>query len=340
MGDNITQGRRQFVKATVATGVGGITGITGCLGATEDEISSITGTPLTRGPDDIFGQAFREAGEMFEEETDGEVEVEIVTLETEEEAIDATADGSIDLYHTSMGALTVAFAPELDFLETPFVTRDYDHFLSLTEEWVHDGPLNESMIEEGNQRVLDSTFRGQRGTITQEPVSHVDDVQGMQMRVPQFDDWVQIWDAVGVNPTPVDAAEVYQALETGVVESMEAPVAQYVSQSTYEVATYFTQTDHLPQTFNYVINNDTWESMSDGQQELFTEILRDRAQWATDQVDENTEELFDMLIDEHDVTLISSDEVDRDSFVESAESRIEELFDEEWESTFDEVLDT
>lgn len=341
-----TRSRRKYL-GTVATAAG--IGLAGCMGgggggsggggggSSGQQSHTLQGSKLDRSDDDLFGQAFLDFSQQLQEKTNNRITINEAVLESEEEAIDAVSGGSIDFYMTSMGSLTTAFGPEYGFLESPFLSEGYGHYLAMLNEYVIGGPFNDKMINDGNQRLLASMYRGLRGTITQKPVHSVADVQNVDMRLPQFENWVQIWGAVGVNPTPVDSSEVYQSLQTGVVNAVEAPIQQFVDDSYYEVTSHFAKTQHLPQTFNWMINEDAWQSFSNEDKQIFRDTLHTVSEQTTNQVAETETQLFQQMQQEHNITVIPPEQVDRQSFIDAATPRIEQYFENTWEASFDEV---
>jgi hypothetical protein len=77
------------------------------------------------------------------------------------------------------------------------------------------------------------------------PVQTAADVQGIKLRVPEIPVYVEMARALGTNPTPIPAGEIYTALQTGVVDGMEAPADFVESAKLFEVARHVTRTYHI-----------------------------------------------------------------------------------------------
>lgn len=335
--------RRQFLKAAAAAGT---VSFAGCLGGGSDgdgggeESRTLTVAPSDFSRDHTQSQIIEQWNENLDEETDGRISVEYTSIGGEAEGIDATSSGSIDAHAASLTLLTQTFAPEYGFLEAPMVAQSWDHFQAMADEWIYgDGGFNEILASEGNQRVIGSSYRGFRGTTSNMPVRSPSDIEGTKMRLPEFETWVQTWEAIGVNATPVPSNELYQALETGVVNASEGPIQQFVDYSLYEVQTHFSRTDHLLSTFNWMINEEVWQSFSSDDQTLLRETLSDAIEWANEQTRSETDDLIQMVQEEHDITVIPQDEIDQEAFASTVEQQVRQFFEERWEPSYEEVMD-
>jgi TRAP-type C4-dicarboxylate transport system substrate-binding protein len=71
------------------------------------------------------------------------------------------------------------------------------------------------------------------------------DARGIKLRVPEIQTWIEMARALGANPTPIPAAEVYTALQTGVVDAIEVPADFITTQKIFEVSRHATRTHHI-----------------------------------------------------------------------------------------------
>jgi TRAP-type C4-dicarboxylate transport system substrate-binding protein len=77
------------------------------------------------------------------------------------------------------------------------------------------------------------------------PMNSADDVRGIKLRVPEIPTWVEMARALGTNPSPIPAGEMYTALQTGVVDAVELPPDYIVTAKLFEVANNATRTHHI-----------------------------------------------------------------------------------------------
>lgn len=331
------EGRRSILKKLGGTAALGISTLAGCVGDGTSESNTFQ-IAATFGQEHMQVKLLERWGENLSERTDGSLSLEYVSLGGEGDHINATASGSITGHGAAMTALTQSYGTEYGFLEAPFVVEDWDHFQALMDEYVYgEGGLNDKLIANVNQRILGAAFRGFRGTTANEEVRTPSDVEGVKIRLPEFKTWVDSWKRIGVQATPVPYDELYQSLQTGVVAASEGPIAQFADSSLYEVQSYFSQTDHLLQTQNWVINEETWQGLDKSEQEAMQTALDEAIEWGNEQTRTRADELFQMVQDEHDVAVISSSDVDRDAFRSVAEPQLEKFFNDRWRPSQEDV---
>jgi TRAP-type C4-dicarboxylate transport system substrate-binding protein len=71
------------------------------------------------------------------------------------------------------------------------------------------------------------------------------DARGIKLRVPEISTWIEMARALGANPTPIPAGEVYTALQMGVVDAVEVPADFIVANKLFEVGQHATRTHHI-----------------------------------------------------------------------------------------------
>lgn len=98
---------------------------------------------------------------------------------------------------------------------------------------------------------------GFRHLLTKEPVTNLAELSGTKIRVPELRVWIDFWQLLGANPTPLPYAEQYNALSTGVIEGLEADFFSITGFNWYEQAPHLTLTYHwfLPKAVRV---NATW----------------------------------------------------------------------------------
>lgn len=340
--------RRSVLKAASGIATLGISSLAGCSalsgdgesgdGQSGDSAEQTLDIAATFGQDHPQVQLINRWSENLTERTDGSLALNYTSVGGEEDHISATSSGSIDGHGVAMTALTQSYGKEYGFLEAPFVVQNWEHFQALMDEYVYgEGGFNRKLIEQANQRILGSAFRGLRGTTANKPVRAPADIEGVKMRLPEFETWVNSWEEIGAQATPVPYDELYQALQTGVVSASEGPIAQVVDSSLYEVQSHFSQTDHLLQTQNWVINESTWQGLNDSEQQAMQESLDEAIQWANEETRNVAQELLNMVQEEHDMTVVPSSEVEQEAFRSAAQPQLEEFFSNRWQPTLEDV---
>jgi TRAP-type transport system periplasmic protein len=328
-------GRRRFLSGVGAASVAGMTAVAGCT----DELDG--GVEMTIGSAFEPGHINVEAAEMFaeeiEEESGGDFEVDVTpggAMGAEDEITSLVAEQGAEAH----AAGTVPFdmyTPEYWFFGSPFVMEDYDHLLRVMDSDIMEG-VEDQMIESGNQRPIgQQIYRGERHFTANGPVTTPEDLEGLALRLPELDPWVDIWDQVGADPTPVALDELYSALEQGTVDSSEGDAEQISSFNLQEVQSHVSLTAHLVETGNIYVNEDFFQGLDESQQDMVLEIGADVTEEAAETALGREDELLDEL-EEEGIEIV--DDVDHEAFDDEAEEAVEQWFDEVWVETWDDVL--
>ena len=160
----------------------------------------------------------------------------------EREMAEAMKIGSLE---ASLNTLTVfsTWVPNASLFDLPFIFRDDPHSFN-----VYSGPVGQKLAEEfpaQGFRVLGFFLAGVRNVFATYPVLKPDDVKGHKMRTIQSPLHLKIWSTVGANPTPIPHPEVYNALQTKIVEIADNTATNYVNEKWYEVAPHYSTTGHV-----------------------------------------------------------------------------------------------
>ena len=155
--------------------------------------------------------------------------------------IDGNRQGT---YEMTMGGFDVegSNAPDLAALSLGWVFQDYDHVERVLDEMMDE--MSDRLDKATGVTVVAMGDEGWRTLFANRPVTNLEEVQGLKIRVPQAEIPLGMWKAIGANPTPVPFTEVYSALQTGVIEAGEGAIAQIEEFGFTEAAPEVTQTHH------------------------------------------------------------------------------------------------
>lgn len=178
--------------------------------------------------------------------TNGQVTIDIrpasqlFNLRTSAEALQL---GTLDLCWSDLGTLG-NWKPEFGFVAMPFLFTGYDHVKKVLQ-----GPLADQVgadVKAGlGIEVLALGASGFRVFFGRRPIRTADDCKGIRLRVPEIPTWVEMARSLGANPTPIPAAEIYTALQTGVIDAIEVPADFITASKLYEVGQHTTRTHHI-----------------------------------------------------------------------------------------------
>ena len=141
------------------------------------------------------------------------------------------------------------------------------------------------------------------------PVETFEDLKGMSIRGYST---IQIaaWQAVGVDPVSVDWNELFVSLQQGLIDGEEGAICNYQDYSFFEVAPYFTMTDHVFSTDMALCSQEWIEGLSDEDRALVEEAMQAAYEYHRDNYQVENEELLQKFVDENGTQLnYASDEL-------------------------------
>jgi tripartite ATP-independent transporter DctP family solute receptor len=215
-------------------------------------------------------------GKLVEERTGGRIRIQMFhsrQLGDEKDTLEQTRFGVIDITRVNTAPLN-NLVPETLVVGLPFVFRD-----TAQMHKVMDGPVGEDIGRATQAHGLvtlcyyDSGARSfyTRGRAVPEPT----DLKGMKVRVQQSDMWVALMRAFGANATPLPFGEVYSALQTGVVDGAENNIPTYVTSRHYEVAKFYTQTEHSLSPEILAMSKRSFDKLSKADQDIIRQAAKE-----------------------------------------------------------------
>jgi len=263
--------------------------------------------------------------ELVNEKTGGSVEVKIYPnsqLGNALTQIQAVKMGTLEGFLDGVGWYG-QFQGDYYLPATAFAVRDMAHAVRIM-----DGPVGQAMGERLRQkhglRVLDQSWvRLPRHLLSTRPIKSLADIKGLKLRIPELKSYVEPWKALGASPTPIAFAEIYLALQQGVVEAMECPLDMIYTQKLHEVAKYLTLTYHQFETGCLVVNDKWYSKLTASQQQGIKEALQEAKKY-NDELSYAQEKKIIEQMKAEGVTFI---EIDRDELIQGCKDvpvRLEE----------------
>ena len=221
--------------------------------------------------DTIVGQTATHFKEKVEELSGGSVVVDVQAsgvLGSENDVLDAILGGStsIDISRISAFALTSYGCNKSKLLSIPFTFNNRAHFWNFANSDLAPEFLNEPQELGLPVRGLFYGEEGFRHFFTVKPVATIADLKGMKLRVSNDPVMNGMVEGLGANPTVVAFGELYSALQTGVVDGAEQPIANYKSNAFPEVANNLILDGHTLGAVQAVITDNAWGKLTANQQ--------------------------------------------------------------------------
>ena len=276
---------------------------------------------LTLGHGAAPGNPRHEAAVRFAElvktKTSGRIEVQVAhsaQLGDDAAMITALRSGTLDISANSQGAIANV-VPEYAAIGLPFLFSDVQKAWQLL-----DGPVGEELTKRTAAKgmvVLGYWDNGIRHVSnSKRAIKAPADLKGLKIRTPPDAMTVDIMQTLGADTQQIKFAELYVALQQGVVDGQENPLANVASAKLYEVQKYLSLTGHKYEATPFVISKRSWERLSPADQKVFTEAAAE----ATQLQRKLSKEADDKLAAELKSKGVQVDAVDRKAFVEATRS--------------------
>ncbi len=209
---------------------------------------------------------------------------------------------------------------EFGLFEMPYLVSDRAHMRRIEREivWPRLAPL----AEEGGYKIIAVWENGFRHvTNNTRPIVVPSDLRGVKLRTPRGVWRVKMFKAYGANPTPMPLAEVFVALQTGVMDGQENPLSQIHSSKLQEVQEYLSLTGHVYTPAFVAVGLNAWNKLPLDVRLSLEEIARETQEFVT-----ATAERFDAeLLDSLHAAGIQINDIDRSSFIEASRGIYDEF---------------
>ena len=250
--------------------------------------------------DTIVGQTGSHFKEKVEELSGGSVVVDVQAsgvLGSENDVLDAILGGStsIDISRISAFALTSYGCNKSKLLSIPFTFENRAHFWNFANSELAPEFLNEPQELGLPVRGIFYGEEGFRHFFTVKPVSGIADFKGLKLRVSNDPVMNGMVEGLGANPTVVSFGELYSALQTGVVDGAEQPIANYKSNAFPEVANNLILDGHTLGAVQAVITDNAWNKLTENQQAAVMEAAADTQAFNADLSETAEKKVLDEL---------------------------------------------
>ena len=290
--------RRSFLAASAALGAAGV--LTACGGSSSStaastapassaaagDASAASGDPAVTlvyaevNPlDTIVGQTASYFKEQVESLSGGSITIDLQAsgvLGSENDVLDNILAGgdTIDISRISAFALTSYGCKKSMLLSLPYTFVSREHWWNFANSDLAPDFLNEPQELGLPVRGIFYGEEGFRHFFTVEPVAGIEDLAGMKLRVSNDPVMNGLVEGLGASPTVVSFNELYSALQTGVVDGAEQPIANYASNAFPEVANNLILDGHTLGAVQVVITDNAWNKLTANQQEAVMEAGR------------------------------------------------------------------
>jgi TRAP-type C4-dicarboxylate transport system substrate-binding protein len=157
------------------------------------------------------------------------------------------------------------FSPMAPLMDMPFLFRDIAHWNAVMEADALK-PLADDVLEKANVRLIGYAGGGTRNLIVNRPITNTEELAGLPMRVMGAPIQTRIFEAIGAAPSVIAYDEVYNAIQTGVIDAAENEAAGLEQMKFYEVGPEISLTQHAITVRPIAFANATFERLTPEEQ--------------------------------------------------------------------------
>jgi len=204
--------------------------------------------------------------------------------------------------------------------EMPYIIVSRTHMKKVADSKPAQSALFEGLPAKG-MRILGVWENGFRHiTNNVRPIVKPDDLKGIKLRVPGGVWRVKMFKDYGANPSPMPLAEVYSALQSGVMDAQENPFPQIASAKFHEVQKFLSLSGHVYTPAYLVIGEESWAKLPKDVQSTLAKIAWDMGDFARSEGERLDKELMSKL-----VPPMKANEVDKEAFIKGSAAIYEEF---------------
>lgn len=213
-------------------------------------------------PDTPKGKGAEKFKELAEQYTDGKVKVEVYPnsqLYKDKEELEALQLGAVQMLAPSLAKFGPLGVPDFEVFDMPFIFEGYEDLRAVT-----DGPVGAAMLaklEDKGIKGLAYWDNGFKIMSANTPLHVPDDFLGLKMRIQSSKIIEAQMQALGAVPQVMAFSEVYQALQTGVVDGTENPPSNMYTQKMNEVQKHATLSNHGYLGYAVIVNKKFWDDL-------------------------------------------------------------------------------
>jgi len=219
-------------------------------------------------PDSTTGIGMQRMADRINAGSKGEIDVQIFPnsqLGGEKEMAEGMRLGSVCGAPVNVAVLSV-WVPEGQLFDMPFLFRDDDHAYKVLASNI--GKQLAAKYDAHGFKVLGFFVNGTRHPMGKFPIRTPDDIKGKKIRVIQSPLHIDLWKMLGANPTPIAYPEIYNSLQTGVVDAFDNAKTAYWIAKFYEVAPHITDLGHIYSISAVGFSSTFWKRLTPAQQAL------------------------------------------------------------------------
>lgn len=263
-------------------------------------------------------EAAKKIAALIEEKSGGTLKPELYLEgqlgDNDEDLCTGLSEGNYEMLLNAEMLFNWAVPDWMELFNMAFVFESQDH---LQKFWQSDmgQDLGDKLVGKYGVRAYLSTIalRGPRYLTANKEIKSVADMQGVKLRTPNNPGVIASWQATGANVTPVAWGELFGALQSGIVNAQENPLANIDQAGLFQVQKYLMQTEHQYSNYFMYFNDAWYQGLTPEQQKIIGEAIDEGFAWHNEQVNEEDEKFLETF-EQKGMTIITKDQIDIQSF--------------------------
>ena len=232
-------------------------------------------------PDTPKGKGAQRFKELVEERSKGTIKVEVYPnsqLYKDKEELEALQLGSVQMLAPSLAKFGPLGVKEFEVFDLPFVFKDTDAFRAVTG-----GPVGYELFSKLEPKGIKGLAYWDNGfhiMSANKPLHRVADFKGLKMRIQSSKVLDAQMRALGAIPQVMAFSELYQALQSGVVDGTEGVASNFYTQKIYEVQKHITLSNHGHLAYAVIVNKKFWDGLPADARKILELSIRDATVFA------------------------------------------------------------
>jgi C4-dicarboxylate-binding protein DctP len=240
------------------------------------------------------GKAAERFKELAEKETKGRVKVEVYansTLYKDKEELEALQLGAVQMLAPSLAKFGPLGVKEFEMFDLPYIFPGKNVLYRVTE-----GPIGKDLLNKLEPKGIKGLAfwdNGFKVMSSNKPMHTPADFKGLKMRIQSSKVLDAQMRALGANPQVMAFSEVYQALQTGVVDGTENPPSNLFTQKMHEVQKHVTLSDHGYLGYAVIVNKKFWDGLPADIRTQLETAMKDATRYANAIAQQENEKALD-----------------------------------------------
>ncbi|MGO3131521.1 MAG: TRAP transporter substrate-binding protein [Alcaligenes sp.] len=267
-------------------------------------------------PDTPKGKGAVRFKELAEKYTEGKVVVEVYPnsqLYKDKEELEALQLGAVHMLAPSLAKFGPLGVREFEVFDLPFIFNDRRDLRKVTE-----GPVGRMLLDKLEPKGIKGLSYWDNGfkvMSANSPLESIDDFLGLKMRIQSSKVLEAQFKALDAVPQVMAFSEVYQALQTGVVDGTENPPSNMYTQKMHEVQKHATVSNHGYLGYAVIVNKKFWEGLPEDIRKGMEQAMDEATVYANDIAEQENNDSMKAMEESGKTTFYSLSDAEREEWV-------------------------